>query len=147
MDTITSGSFGPRSERSVQVVGCSVGRKDPTPPRHEARRPCLPEVGSQATTGLSVIFEFVAFYDFSSIHTSRCTKNMPAFWSMSPQHTSSFHPCNMTARRASDDRVFTLNNYLHIRLLLASSNRTASLFLLPTPATPVGRDYPPLVYR
>jgi len=134
MDTVTSGSFGPRPERSVQVVGCSVGRKDPTPPRHEARRPCLPEVGSQATTGLSVIFMFCfLFYDFSSLHSSRCTTNTLAFWSMSSQHTSSFHPCNMTARKASDDRAFPLNNYLHIRLLLASSNRSASLFPLPTP--------------
>ena len=46
MDTVMSGSFRPCLERPIEVIGHSVGREDPAPPRHEARRSCLLEVRS-----------------------------------------------------------------------------------------------------
>lgn len=66
MDTVTGGPFGPRSERPIQVFRCSVGRKDPTPPRHEARRPRLPEVGPKTTCGVTGLSTFTS----SRIHPS-----------------------------------------------------------------------------
>jgi hypothetical protein len=68
MGTVTSRAFGPRSERPVGVVSRFVGREVPAPLRYEARRPCLPVVGPQATrgvVGLSVIPRLVTLYEFS----------------------------------------------------------------------------------
>ena len=124
MDTVTSGSFGPRSGRSVKVISRSVGREDPAPPRHEARPPCLSEVVPQATrgvTGLSVIFELIAFYEFSSLTILHdAPRTCLPVRHMSPQHTSSFHLCNITTGGA---RAFPLNNYLRIELLSANIER------------------------
>jgi len=103
MDTITSGPLGPRSERPIKVLRCPVGRKDPAPPRHEARRPRLPEVGPKAACGVAGL---KLLHEPSNPSTLRCDTSTSSFGRHIPQHTCRFHICNAaTIRRVSGSAV------------------------------------------